>query len=44
MVKDNYTGKTSIKGSIDLGGLAQGIYFIKVNNNSNQSVYRVVKQ
>ncbi|WP_317899588.1 reprolysin-like metallopeptidase [Aurantibacillus circumpalustris] len=39
----SYTNKSELKESIDLSGLNNGVYFIKVLNNNNQSVHRIVK-
>jgi Metallo-peptidase family M12B Reprolysin-like/Secretion system C-terminal sorting domain len=44
VLKNNYIGKSNLKGSIDMINVASGVYFIKVSNNNYQSVYRVVKE
>ncbi len=39
----NYANKNQLKETVDVSELSSGIYFIKLSNNNNQSVYRVVK-
>jgi hypothetical protein len=43
LVKD-YEGKSSLRQSLDVSDLAAGVYFLRINNGDNQSVYRVVKE
>ena len=39
----NYSNKSELKETLDLSPLSNGVYFIKVSNDNNQSVHRVVK-
>jgi hypothetical protein len=43
IVQYNFSNKSELKEMIDLSSLTKGIYFLKVNNDHNQSVHRVVK-
>lgn len=39
----SYNNKTELKETLDLSNFSQGMYFVKVSNDSKQSVYRVIK-
>ena len=39
----SYTNRSELKETLDLSSLSSGVYFIKINNNTNQAVHRVVK-
>lgn len=43
VLKNTYSNKQELKELIDLSSVNKGLYFIKVSNDSNQSVYRIVK-
>ncbi|MCE3258417.1 MAG: C-terminal target protein, partial [Bacteroidetes bacterium] len=39
----NYTGKTELNETLNLGELSKGVYFISITNNNKHSVHRIVK-
>lgn len=41
--KTSYTHKMELKETLDLSSVNKGIYFIKVTNDNNQAVYRIIK-
>lgn len=43
VMHSNYSGRSELKESLDLSGLSNGVYFIKIVNDAKQSVHRVVK-
>ncbi|PBQ32365.1 hypothetical protein CNR22_11480 [Sphingobacteriaceae bacterium] len=43
VLQNNYTNKSQLMETLDLTTLSNGVYFIKVSNDSKQSVHRIVK-
>ena len=41
--RNEYRNKSQINEEIDLWNLSNGVYFVKVNNNNNQTVFKIVK-
>jgi len=39
----NYTNKSELHETLDLGEVSQGVYFISITNNNKHSVYRIIK-
>jgi hypothetical protein len=43
VLKTSYQNKTELKETLDLSFANKGIYFVKVTNDNNSSIYRIVK-
>lgn len=43
VLENSYTNKSQLKETLDLSALSNGVYFVKVTNDSRQSVHRIVK-
>ncbi|MDI1355001.1 MAG: M12 family metallo-peptidase [bacterium] len=43
MLENSYVNKSQLKETLDISQLSKGVYFIKVINDTKQSVYRLVK-
>lgn len=43
VLENSYTNKSQLKEMLDLSALSNGVYFVKVTNDSKQSVHRIVK-
>jgi hypothetical protein len=43
ILTENYSGKTELNETLNLGELSKGVYFISITNNNKHSVHRIIK-
>lgn len=43
VLQNEFNGKTELKETIDISSLNEGLYFVKVSNDSRQATYRIFK-